>query len=871
MPVGIGFDGFEFGLDEVAPYLINITPLPDTTGNKMTAFSFTIVDDDTGINSDTIWVSITRSTLATVVAYEATGGFHVDWEGVTSDITSTLVGSNLQYTLIFEPTDGFIQGETLTIQVQVEDLVGNLLDYTYEISISETEFLRRTNVYINIQDRQETILYRTLVPDYGVNSSFVVGQRVATDNTLEIIDRSNLLPGNRVEDLRIHILDSIGFSVASEYFLATDVFVEDTTETEIPLFYKHILNETNLPRTNSILYPIHTDYALIDVQILDTTFKPLNQVLIAVDYTNGIVYSNFENEYSSPQSYKMHYIQYTVRNNATGYIFVYTELLNQQPVYRLGDLDDLDANYNLITDGRKVYLLDPQTTGFAVRLPVGTHVAFKNIEASRLFVKEPPKRITSDPWYVRVSNGSFFHYTNSLIYKYRVAEFYNQPFTPYAPVRRSVKEQSVVIGKKLIKTDYENILIDSDEGFHVNLEINDADSNAIAAFTTDDNMVGETADNGELYVKWSAETQVGIKSIDFANGIIEVDGVNLRLDHESSSSYYYTETMYEYTFVDLNPLTNRDMLGNTIAIFVEPELLGSESYQTLYYLRLDATGLVIDSNWPVFATITDPLYYRALPRHIDPMSAYELFTDYTIEGSGALLVLGEVSIVAPIGLHELVTLDTRIDGGGLKETRTEEAMALEPEVRWYHNIGTWNGIPYPGTASYMVEIPGNIIAGAGGVLSPNEIRELVDKHTGAGIYPVVREYTPEVTLTDILPGDDSIYLEWTCAGKDLYVKDALDASELAYNVYYKSIFDSHWTLANGTPIVEGGTNTYTVTGLSSSVTYFIVIIPGKKDGSLMTEYIRQPLIATNDTSLLLNALEDIKYPISSYRVQLPLR
>lgn len=734
---------------------------------------------------------------------------------------------------------------------------------------------RQTNVFLNIQDKYEYLLYKTQVPDYAVNSAFVVSERVASGNSVQIINTSTELPGNRIEGEVPRFLTTNGFTTQSEYFLLTDVFVQDVNDAELPLYFKHIIDQVHLPRTDDILLDIDSDYTLINAEILDGTFKVLKTAFAYVDYAKGIIYSNFMNSYVSPQNYSVYYVQYSVRNNVSGSIYTYTELLAQENVYRLADWDDLDEFFNLKIDGRKVYTIEQILNTFSIRIPSGTRIAWQHATDARIFVKEPPRRTTSDPWYVRVSNGAFFHQFGALLYKYRIAEFLEQGFYPYSPLKTSTQEIGTVIGKSLIKSDYESLVLDETEDLHLEVVINKADGTAIGALTTDDNKVGLTASNGELFVKWNETTKLGIKSIDKLNGIIEVGGFNLRLDDEVILSYIYEEKFYEFSLVDLNPLTNRNMVSNKLILFIEPELFGSETSQSLYYILIDNTGLVVDTNWPELNLGGDPIYYNSLPRHHSPPAppiAYVNFVDtYTSRGSGTAFIIGEVSIIEPSRLQDILLIDTRIEGGGIKETRLEEALILAPETRWFHDIGTWDGVPYPGLANYLVEIPADISVGGGGVLPPAEIREIIDRHTAFGVYGAIRQYAPEVTITDILPTPDSVILTWEVNAVKLRVPDPLDDSELAYNIYYRSEFQTHWTLANVNPLVDANPNTYEITGLDTSVVYYVLVIPGKLDDGEMTEYIRQPILPNGDTSLHINALADMHFPLPGFMVKLPLR
>jgi hypothetical protein len=146
------------------------------------------------------------------------------------------------------------------------------------------------------------------------------------------------------------------------------------------------------------------------------------------------------------------------------------------------------------------------------------------------------------------------------------------------------------------------------------------------------------------------------------------------------------------------------------------------------------------------------------------------------------------------------------------------------EVNWFWDVGFWDGQPYPNTASYLVEVPVEIFSGAGGTLTQKRVKELIDKHTALGVYPIVKAYGIDPIPTTVIPYATSIYLAWPSYGSDI-----------SYNIYY-SIDEDNWTLSNGSPLPDAaGGNVHTITGntpivnpvLETGVLYYIAIVGGK--------------------------------------------
>jgi hypothetical protein len=315
---------------------------------------------------------------------------------------------------------------------------------------------------------------------------------------------------------------------------------------------------------------------------------------------------------------------------------------------------------------------------------------------------------------------------------------------------------------------------------------------------------------------------MGIRSIGYVDGILDIVGVSLESDYVITSTYYFEEKQYEFTDIDFNPINNLDILQQRVFLFIDPETALETKAQTLYYGIVDKKGQVIESNWSSFDNTTqtlstgETLYYEAVPSFITPGS-YSIFVDdYSVEGSGVFLILGDISVEANSSVDDANIFDVRIRGGGIREDRLAAAKEKNAEVCWYWDVGHWDGVPYPETATYFVEVPAEIFSGAGGTLTQKRAKELIDKHTAFGVYPIVKAYGIDPIMTSVIPYTTSIYLSWSSYGSDV-----------SYNVYY-SLDGDYWVKSNGSVLPDAaGGNTYTITGLETNVLYYVAVVGGK--------------------------------------------
>jgi hypothetical protein len=640
------------------------------------------------------------------------------------------------------------------------------------------------------------------------------------------------LAGNRVTQADYIVQDDISsFVIETNNFLLTDVF----TSGNIPIYYRHVVDEENLPRVGDSDLTIASGYTLVEVELLDAFMQPVEKVPTSLDNTKGILYNNLLSSFSTVNDYTVYYVRYVIRQGSSTSTFV--ELLDNENTYHLATFDDLDESMK-IKEGRKAYLIEEVAEGFQVTLPETGTYAWQPAESALIRIEAPAQKTSEDPWYARVSNGHFFSNIGGTIYEYHIAEFLSQSFTPEPPIKEVEEEESTVLSRSLIKLDRENIYESTDLGIYISLHISDKNDIAVSALTTDPTLDGTIATNGKPYQRWDAVDQVGIRSVDRRTGIVDVDGLKLKTTYSVSSWYHFSEEKYEYTTVDLNPLDDSDILKLRTSIFVDPDIESTDKEQTLYYLKTDQVGRVIESNWSDFDNTSrtysgSPLFYELKPDWV-PISGYHVFIDeFTTESSGVFLVLGDMTVASASDPDSLTELDARRRGGGIIDTLFDEALALNPEVQWYWDHGRWDGIPYPGTACYLVEIPVEVLDGAGGTFFTNEIRDVVEEHTGFGIYPVAHGYGVDVTISG-LQLSELATVTWMG-----YNHQSIDYS-VGYNLYHSTSADGPWTLANDSPIAHNDFgHSYSISGLNNGTTYYLRIVGGIIDGDDFTALVTQ--------------------------------
>lgn len=698
-------------------------------------------------------------------------------------------------------------------------------------TVNQVGFISKTDCFVNVQKRKELVQFRSTSSSQNINLSFVQSENLNSSTNLTVNDRSTSLVGNRfLTELDYQILEDIpGFSIETDLFYLTDIFtVNLTTQQRLPLFFKHELQRT-----------LEAGEAYNNVQLLDQTFTPVLTSRYLVDLTAATVYSNLENKFDQSTGLsEIYFVSYTVRKT-NGILEQYTEILNHEPVFSVADLDDLDLDTGTILPNRKVYLIQEDIgEQFNVTLPLSGTYGLLRSSSSRIEILPPAATTTSDPWFVRVRSGKFLSSGATGIKKFYVSEFSSQFFNPYYPYKQA-DETSYRVSTRIIKTIKNRIALSDTEALYPEVVVYKSDGSFKFALTSNPTMLGQAAFTSDAYyanvlLGSSKVTGTGINattdaisgsSIDTWGGFIALPaGYEISETDTIRTRYTYSETDYEFTLFDFNPLSSVELTNQRVVLVLRPEPLGSTLTQTLYYLVVNEDGLVVDSdiNFSLEGlsdTVdnliqTSGLWYDRNPSGVfwsQPNGA-DFVNSCTVEGAANaddILILGDIYVRESVSPNALLLNDIRVRGGGIKKDQVSVATSANPEVEWCWDIGKWDGKPFPGAASLFVEVPIDVLdITPSGLFSPENVTEIVNRHMAYGTYAVIHGYNPYVVSIsgfDFLPSG-VIQLSWTPG-----------PSDTRYNVYSCITEDGDYQL-----IASGLTETsYTTSGVTSQ--YYSVL------------------------------------------------
>jgi hypothetical protein len=195
---------------------------------------------------------------------------------------------------------------------------------------------------------------------------------------------------------------------------------------------------------------------------------------------------------------------------------------------------------------------------------------------------------------------------------------------------------------------------------------------------------------GEIYLKTK------LTSTD--PNLIKVDYTTVR------SVYHFKE--YNGTRINLNPYPggNKDLIGRTMYIYMLPS-----------YVK-DNNGRVIPES------VEDKTVRFSLESNIfDPTSS---------EYHPLAVQLGTVFVTTALDVNELVVLDTRQRGGGVKDSANlEEVRRIVSESVGYWDIGSGEGETYPRAGFVIIRLPKELKD----QIPESELRDVIDKNITVGV------------------------------------------------------------------------------------------------------------------------------------------
>ena len=347
---------------------------------------------------------------------------------------------------------------------------------------------------------------------------------------------------------------------------------------------------------------------------------------------------------------------------------------------------------------------DRTTDGRGAIVRITRYVASYN-KVSAIGVAAPYPNDSLMPWWARITIGSFSQLYKGIVYHFGVPEWKNQTWSlnfgqPFVDVEG---ESANFLNKTTIQLSRKNILY----------------KNNIFLYSAG----GTTS------------IQNAIKFVDTINGIVYLNE-GLSLPKDLLVDYTYYENSYQYKYLDLNGHFSRN-----------PYVL--DKYVVFYLLPYKASN-----GYERLRTV-----FHSIGSSIED-AVYKIDTENALE---PIAILGAINIRPYFNNSSVSVTDTRSFGGGLRDDEVGQIAERKfKESQYFFDITRKEGIPYPGAASVVVDIPKYLKE----VLSIAEIRDKIYKNIAAGVYPIIRFQDSEIhqQLTPTEYNSDISLLDYSLSG-----------------------------------------------------------------------------------------------------------
>lgn len=713
---------------------------------------------------------------------------------------------------------------------------------------------------VNVKDTIEYLRFSTVFDDNAVGLAFIDAPSISVDDNILISDSASEIAENsrQIKTEIEYLSDSFITPFASFYITDVTKMVDGE---EVPMYLWHDL--TNYPNISRLEV---LDGALNPVD--DKLWEYIDETATLGDDRRGI-YTNLECSIDRRSSnYEVFYVRF--RNDDTSEIE--TVLLNSAPFYSQASfLSDRRNREFIVSALGGEYQVDVvfDSLNFSPTGVTGQQRYFlKDRDKGKIYIEKPAASLVTQRWNLRVSPGDFGRNGR----RYWVPEYYTQLFSPAFPFRLEKEREVLVLDGNILYTDLYPISNIGIEGFYLYIIIKDNKGAVQRAITNDPDAdtyitkqgfvtdvfyekdIIESVSDESGFIKLKERIPSGLRAFltyryeenfftyeDLSvNPSINPEILGKRiimyaLPDASDRAVHHLITdnqgvIQEASETDRYKSFEGTATSGSTSGLTDPEL-PAEDFFTGFEIEILSglnSGIKVQIAGYDIATKTIT-FADTLPNAIEQGTNFIVLkkvenystTDNTLgqtynytgwEGfatAGFYMKLADVFVIQNLNISDIQSFDSRIAGGGLKDEQESAGLQLQDEARWYWDIGNFDGTPYPGMGSILIELPRYLLKELGGPFERGQVREIVMKHIGEGSYPVIRYYDESTEINDIEPGDGQVYVKW----------DLIDANQ--YNIYLGNSPDNLF-LVQSQP---GTRNEATLTELENNKIYYIQIEP----------------------------------------------
>lgn len=572
--------------------------------------------------------------------------------------------------------------------------------------------------------------YSSVVPEDGVAISYV-GLPPVSGRNLSIREPDVRHYENADYVRRERRIEGQVFSTVFDDFLLTDIFRLRPGGETVPLFWRHDLS---------------AETSVTDVEVVDRNGNEVEDDLWTWDAAARILYHSLRIQ-ADPKigEYDIWFLRWVDANDERRQV-----LLRSDPAF----------TRHTLADGP----IDPTTRTWSIQDAGSTHTVtihfnapasganvyrFEGLVSGQIRPVPPANDIPTESWFMRFTNGEVYANTGTGVRRYTLPEWWNQAFQPVPPFRMSGFSEAHVLSPRLIQARRRPLEVDTAVGRWLDILVTDGEGRGLRAYTNRPS----TDAQGVFWFDVSGRptnvrtTQLSTVPITFdpRSGIIHMD-VDLEPDERVVLKHWYEEEHLEYLGWNFNPIFNQEAISNLVLFYVRSNV--GPGVQALHHISFDNETLAATAySDPALSVGGASILLADLAPEWNTL---ERFRANAVQ----LLIVANVGVVRTSIPQDVVTIDTRIRGGGIREDIDIHPWLREfPELSFHADIANWDGRPYPARLTAWIELPWHLVSGRGSLAPPEEhlltveeIRQIVRRHMALGAYPIIRWYgdRPEI-------------------------------------------------------------------------------------------------------------------------------
>ena len=642
---------------------------------------------------------------------------------------------------------------------------------TFQEGIDENASYIEFDLVNHVHKRIETFTYLDDIKPSAVALDYFESTELDSRYNVSIVDRSYNVATNSVHklDSRSGFAKLTGIAYSSEYseLLITNQSFVDEFNKERPLFWRHELNADVV------------DVQLESVQWGNTVPVETGYV---VDLAERAIFTNYQNYFDQDTgSYRVYFVTSTTSTGTQ-----YRELLSPVPVVREASWEDIDPETGDLYDDLRVFTKEKNTSGYTYYFNQADTFWIKPLSKSLIRIRPPAGRKSDEPWYLRISAGDLTTIANSSTHRYWLPEYFTQPFQPSFPYIFSAYNKMLYVSDRIISATRGSLAIDPDTGRHLMLYIYDYEGNLLKVWTTNSTLNGLRYSNTKVFYEYNK-----ILCWDNQSGLIALTESILPA-WQFYAEYSYAADDLELTSINLNPIQNKDLLNQTIVLYVVPD--ADTDDRGLHYLIVEADNTIS------YTSQSRGFSYPNLQlRHSSgvfnsnniigmPYSSESdmdnFLMNYAVgfENTNAYLILGEINLLDRAIASKSLVYDVREQGDSLVN-KTSKTYAKNPRtLQSVFGYGE-DGATIPMNNVVVIQAPLDILTSYGGVLEENQAKDLLKKYMSAGTYPIIEWTYPWSETTLDVSTANAVTLSWTWEGPDF-----------EYRVYRRRAEVTEWEL-----------------------------------------------------------------------------